>query len=79
VNGRSYVCVPGSVVSVPDFDAGALESNGWVRTAAHGSGATTGRPTTGLFKGYEFYDSSLSINVIWDGKVWRSHVTGAAV
>jgi hypothetical protein len=79
VNGRSYAAALGAVISVPDFDAGALESNGWVRTAMHGSGATAGRPTTGLFKGYEYFDSSLGINVIWDGKVWRSHVTGAVV
>ncbi len=79
VNGRVYTCPVNGVVSVPDFDATVLESNGWVRTALHGSGVTTGRPTTGLFKGYEYFDSTLGINVLWDGKTWRSTVTGAAV
>jgi hypothetical protein len=79
VNGRVYTCPLNGVLVVPDFDAAVLESNGWVRCASHGTGATTSRPTTGLFKGFEFFDSTLGINIIWDSKVWRSHATGAVV
>jgi hypothetical protein len=79
VAGRSYAAALGSVINVPDFDAPTLDSNGWLRCAGHGAGATIARPTTGLFKGFTFFDSTLNVNVIWDGKVWRSHVSGAAV
>jgi hypothetical protein len=79
VNGRTYTCPANGVVTVPDFDAAPLEANGWLRTAAHGSAATAARPTTGLFKGMTIFDSTLSINIQWDGKVWRSTVTGASV
>jgi len=79
VNGRSYNCPAGGVVTVPDFDAAVLESNGWMRTAGHGVSTTAARPTSGLFKGMEIFDTTLSVNIKWDGKVWRSSVTGAAV
>jgi hypothetical protein len=77
VNGRGYNCPVNGVLSVPDFDATVLESNGWVRSGSHGSGVTTGRPTTGLFKGYEYFDNTLGLIVIWDGLVWRNHTNGA--
>lgn len=79
VNGRVYTCPANGVLTVPDFDASVLESNGWLRTAAHGAAATAARPTTGLFKGMTIFDSTLSVNIEWDGKVWRSTVTGASV
>jgi hypothetical protein len=79
VNGRAYNCPVNGVLMVPDFDANVLEANGWLKTAAHGSSPTVARPITGLFKGMEIFDTTLNINIKWDGKVWRSSVTGAAV
>ena len=76
-NGRSYSAALGSVISVPDFDANVLESNGWIRSAADGSGTTAQRPTTGLFVGMRYLDSTVGATMIWDGKAWRNHATGA--
>ena len=79
VNGRTYTAAAAGVVTVPDFDASVMEANGWLRTAAHGAAATTARPTSGLFKGMTIFDSTLSVNIAWDGKQWRSTATGAVV
>lgn len=78
-NGRSYKCAANSVVMVPDFDANVLEANGWMRAAGQGSGPTTSRPKTGLWVGFEWFDTTLNLNVKWDGKAWRSHVDGTSV
>jgi hypothetical protein len=76
-SGRSYTAALGSVISVPDFDANVLESNGWIRCAGHGAGTTAQRPTTGLFRGMTYFDSTVGANMIWDGNAWRNHATGA--
>jgi hypothetical protein len=77
-NGRSYAAALGTALSVPDFDAAVLESNGWVRCAAHGSGTTAQRPAPVLlFRGFTYFDSTVGANVIWDGLAWRHHATGA--
>jgi hypothetical protein len=76
ISGRTYAASLGSVIQVPDFDAAAMDSNGWIRCAAHGSGTTAQRPMTGLFPGMTYLDTTVGGNVIWDGVVWRSHVTG---
>jgi hypothetical protein len=78
VNGRSYTGAVGAVIAVPDFDASGLEANGWLRCASNGAGATATRPTVGVFKGFEFYDSTVGANIIWDGAAWRNHSTGAS-
>ena len=76
VNGRTYKATLGSVISVPEFDAAMLDAAGWIRCAAHGSGTTSQRPTAGLFPGMTYLDTTVGGNVIWDGVVWRSHITG---
>jgi hypothetical protein len=76
VSGRSYSCNLGATIQVPDFDAAGLDANGWIRCAGHGTGTTAQRPTTGLFPGFIFLDTTVGGNVIWDGVVWRNHVTG---
>ncbi|MET4238612.1 hypothetical protein [Bradyrhizobium sp. RT10b] len=83
VNGRSYATPVGTALNVPDFDAGGLEANGWLRCATNGAGTTAQRPTAALLgnpipRGFEYADSTLGVNVIWDGAGWKSAVTGAA-
>lgn len=77
VNGRKYVGVPGTPQSVPDFDAVMLEANGW--TNAGTTGSTAQRPTTGLYAGFEYNDSTVGAKIKWDGKVWRHATTGSTV
>ena len=76
--GRSYSCALNATILVPDFDAPTLDANGWIRCAGHGTGTTAQRPTVGLFPGFTYLDTTVGSNVIWDGFVWRSHVTGIA-
>lgn len=84
VNGRTYTCAVGSVITVPDFDAVELLSNGWLRSANNGSGTTAQRPaanpatgTPAPQVGTEYYDSTVGANIIWNGKNWIHHATGA--
>ena len=44
--------------------------------AMQGSGATADRPTTFLWNGRMYYDTTLTLPVWWDGTVWRD-ATGA--
>lgn len=80
VSGRSYKAALGNIVSVPDYDAGAMDSNGWIRTAQHGTGTTAQRPAlpAGTNAGTTYLDTTLGANVIWDGFAWRAHATGAS-
>lgn len=77
VNGRTYSCAVGSVLSnVPDFDGLVLKANGWIPTAST-AGATSARPVNPKV-GTVFYDSTLGYNVIYQGNgVWAHHATGA--
>jgi hypothetical protein len=76
VNGRAYSTTAGTPINAPDYDADRLEAAGWIRAAT--TGATAARPTNPT-KGQKFADSTLGITIMWDGKVWRNAVTGAAV
>ena len=78
VNGRTYSASAGGFLDVPDFDAAVMLANGWVRGALGGSGATSARPIKPPFNTV-FMDTSLSLLIVWDGKVWRNKITGAAV
>jgi hypothetical protein len=84
VKGRVYTCAIGaSPIVVPDFDAFVLLSNGWLRSAADGAGNTASRPTknangTPIRTGYQYFDSDVGANVIWNGKNWINHSTGAS-
>jgi hypothetical protein len=87
VNGRTYVGVVGTPVDVPDFDGKLLEANGWEKAAELGSGTTAQRLAQTLLPmgqgapmgGDEFYDSTLGMVVMYDGKNWRRPDTGAIV
>ena len=82
VNGRSYAGSPGSFFDIPDQDAQVLGANGWVKIAP--SGATAARPTAtsapvNAAPGVQFWDTTLSKLVVFDGKNWRDPATGNAV
>ena len=78
VCGRTYVGVVGTPRDVPDFDAPVLQANGWQIADPHGSGATSTRPANPA-KNTRFTDTTLGVSILFDGKVWRNPVTGAAV
>ena len=77
VNGRTYTCALGSTIDVPDQDGVVMTHNGWVAGAPMAA-ATTARPTSPV-KGQIFHDTTLGINIVYDGKVWRNPTSGAAV
>lgn len=86
VNGRSYTCALGSVITVPFHDGQALMANGWIPVCANGSGTTADRPIPGstpLFQqgrpGGSFHDTTIGVVIVWDGFAWRNPLTGAAV
>jgi hypothetical protein len=76
VNGRSYFCPIGSIISVPDFDALVLCANGWLLAASDGSGTTAQRPPAPRV-GAVYCDTTLGVNVVWNGASWCHHATGA--
>ena len=77
INGRVYSAqVGGAPIIAPDFDAFVLLSNGWLSSAANGAGTTTQRPSTPT-KGYEFFDTVVGAAIIWNGKNWINHASGA--
>lgn len=82
INGRTYTGVLGTPQTVPDFDADALQANGWMRVAV--TGTTAQRPTSAgvgvpLAVGYSYNDTTLAAMIRWDGAKWRDAITGAAV
>ena len=85
VNGRVYTNLIGSApIVVPDFDAFVLLSNGWIQSAANGAGTTAQRPVgnhaLGISPpvvGFRYFDSTIGANIIWNGKNWINHATGA--
>ena len=77
VNGRSYSCAINSTCDAPDFDADILEANGWVKVFQAGVGTTAQRPTGNVRKGVDYFDTTLTMEIIFDGKLWRSAATGA--
>ena len=70
---RYYTANAGGVVDVPDLDAQAIASFGFI--AVGGSGATSARPT-GAGPGYPFVDTTLNLVVVWNGAAWVNPVTG---
>ena len=78
VNGRTYSASAGGFLDVPDFDAQVMVANGWVPAAPGGSGTTAQRPVKPPTNTI-YMDTSLTLLIIWDGKVWRNKITGAAV
>lgn len=74
VNGRTYTGVVGTTQDIPDFDAGELAANQWLSLGV--VGATAARPTNPPI-GTVFNDTTVAAAVVWDGKNWRHHQTGA--
>lgn len=84
IQGRTYTStLGGAPLIVPDFDGLVLLANGWLSTARDGAGTTAQRPTLGLGNvlnpkaGFEYYDSTVGANIIWNGKNWIHHATGS--
>lgn len=81
-SGTSYSAVVGTTVDAPAQDVNYLTANGWAVTGSPrdsgGVGATTGRPTDGLYHGLTYTDTTLGHVVVYDGATWRNPVTGAA-
>jgi hypothetical protein len=82
VNGRAYAAQPGTVLDLPQFDAGPLGANGWIDL--FDSGPTSARPNSAvglprLFVGCVFVDTTINAVISWDGGAWRSILTGSAV
>jgi hypothetical protein len=74
VNGRAYDPAAGAQ-DVLEFDATHLQASGWLFLAP--SGPTAQRPNSALgvyprVAGAQFWDTTLSHMVIWDGSNWRS-------
>ena len=78
VNGRSYSTTASAPVDVPDMDALVLRANGWHLSALGGVGTTSIRPTNPT-KNMRFADTTLGVEITYDGKNWRNAITGAIV
>ena len=81
--GRIYRCGAGASISVVGDDANVLMNMGWVGgklATPVGAGPTSGRPTSGLFKGMSYHDTTVGAIVIWLGTAsgWVHHSTGAS-
>lgn len=82
VNGRTYSGTPGMVMDIPSFDAAMLMANGWIDVGP--SGASTQRPTGTMGQyhsgaGFKFFDTTLGLTILSDGKDWRDPATGNIV
>jgi hypothetical protein len=84
VNGRTYSGTPaGGPQTIPDHDGDMLGgANGWTFIAL--SGPTSSRPagTVGRYAvsvGMEYFDTTLTKLIKYDGATWRDPATGAAV
>ena len=78
VNGRTYPTSAGTPLDVADFDAQVLVANGWHISAPGGVGTTVTRPANPT-KGMRFMDTTLGVEITYDGKNWRNPTTGAIV
>ena len=84
-NGRTYTCQVGATpILVPDFDAFILQANGWISSAGGAAGTTAQRPVANPAQGippppvgFKYFDTTVGANVIWNGKNWIHHATGA--
>lgn len=75
-NGTSSVFVDAEL-----HDARILAANGWISVCndLNGQvGATTARPTSGLYPGLQFMDTTLGFIVTYNGANWVRPDTGVA-
>jgi hypothetical protein len=82
--GRSYTAAAaGATLDVPDSEAPSLVGNGWLLMGL--VGPTTARPVNNQvwphhpYPNQDYYDTSISAWIVWDGATWRNAATGAAV
>jgi hypothetical protein len=76
---RRYTCAAGAVISVPEFDAEIMRTQGWVKTHAGTAGTTSGRPTNAGVN--QFYlDTTLGAQIVYLGPKagWVNAATGAS-
>lgn len=82
INGRAFTAAAGTTVDAVAQDARVLQSNNWFNVAGPNSvgvGTTAQRPTTGLFVGATYADTTTGNLIVFDGTTWRNPVTGASV
>ena len=77
INGITYQVAEGASIDVPDDIANILVANGY--TQAAGSVSTTIARPAKPTKGATLHDTTLGINILFDGKNWRNPATGAIV
>ena len=83
IGGIYYPGVPGTILEVDHNIADQIWPAGYKRIAA--VGPTSGRPSLSDIQpfcakpGQLFYDQTLSAWLVYDGLIWRSATTGAAV
>ena len=79
IQDRTYTCAIGSFLDVNDADAQVMMANGWIACAVNGLvGPTGARPPTPPAD-TRFFDSTLGIEIVFDGAFWVNPDTGAAV
>lgn len=77
VNARQYVGTVGTPVNVEEMDALELQANGWTRISGYAGTTTQRLALTGMVIGDLFYDSTLTMMMVWTGANWRRVSTGA--
>jgi hypothetical protein len=76
VNGRTYSCALGSVITVPAADAAQMTCNGWTQVCDF-TGTTANRPANAA-RGSTYDDTTVGKAIFFDGVTWRDKA-GAAV
>lgn len=82
INGRAFTAALGTAQDVLEADARELGANGYMVVGGSesvGTGTTANRPTTGLFIGAMYGDTTLGYIVVYDGASWRDPIAGTAV
>ena len=74
INKLTYQASPGSVLDVPDNDAVALATQGWLILGATGLG-TVSRAAAPVVvpTAQTFLDGATGAKSYFDGKTWRDH------
>ncbi|MDE2398351.1 MAG: hypothetical protein KGM91_23200 [Burkholderiales bacterium] len=80
--GEQFVSTPGTVRDVDEHQLPAFKANGWIVVAQVGTSAE--RPGSSDIvlhharAGSLFVDTHLGALIVFDGRVWRNPMTGAA-
>lgn len=79
IQDRVYTCALGSFLDVNEADSQVMLANGWISAATiGGEGPTSARPPNPA-TGTQFFDTSLSLAIAFDGALWVNLDSGAAV